>query len=161
MLAARYVPPWRRSARQVGKPLRFWDTSAIVPLMVEESASGPARAILEEDGDVVVWWATRVECISALARRVREGTLETTGEDQARFVLQSLADGWSEMQPTSALRVAAERAVGVHGLRAADALQLASALRWCEGEPGGYCFVCLDDRLREAARKEGFRLLPA
>ena len=161
MLAARYVPPWRRSARQVGKPLRFWDTSAIIPLILDEPASRSARAVLEEDVDVVVWWATRVEAISAIARRAREGELDATGEEQAKLVLGRLADSWSEVQPTSKLRATAERSLAIHTLRAADALQLASALRWCEGEPGGYCFVCLDDRLRGAARKEGFRLLPA
>jgi hypothetical protein len=45
-------------------------------------------------------------------------------------------------------------------MRAADAIQLASALVWCKENPAGESFVCLDDRLREAARKEGFSVLP-
>lgn len=161
MWAAGYVPPWRKSARRVGRLLRFWDTSAIVPLILVEPETGSTRALLEEDGDVVVWWATRVETISALVRRARKDELDATGEEQARLVLGRLADSWSEVQPTSRLRAAAERALTVHALRAADALQLAAALRWCEGEPGGNSFVCLDERLRGAAGREGFRLLPA
>lgn len=102
-----------------------------------------------------------VEAISALARCGREDEIDAMGEEQARLVLGRLADSWSEVQPTSRLRAAAERALAVHVLRAADALQLAAALQWCEGEPVGSSFVCLDERLREAARKEGFRLLPA
>lgn len=161
MQTAVYVPPWRKSARRAGRYVRFWDTSAIIPLILEEPASGLARTLLEEDGDVVVWWATRVEAISALVRRTRESELDATGEAQARLVLVRLVDSWSEVQPTSRLRAAAERALAVHTLRAADALQLAAALRWCDGEPGDNSFVCLDERLREAARKEGFHLLPA
>jgi hypothetical protein len=45
-------------------------------------------------------------------------------------------------------------------LRAADALQLAAALVWCQGDPLQHGFVCLDQRLREAARREGFTALP-
>lgn len=43
---------------------------------------------------------------------------------------------------------------------AADALQLAAALDWCDGNTCGESFVCLDDRLRGAAALEGFRVLP-
>src|SRR3712207_4487997 len=105
---------------------------------------------------MVVWWTTRVECVSALVRRSREGLMGAEGEEQTRTVLRSLADNWLEVQPTVRLRSLAERILAVHPLKAADALQLAAALRWCEGEPEGRGFVCLDDRLREAARKEGF-----
>lgn len=160
MRAAGYVQPWRKSVRLVGRSLRFWDTSAIIPLILDEPASDLAKALLHEDGDVVVWWAARVETISALIRRAREDELDATGEEQSRLVLGRLVDSWSEVQPTARLRAAAERALAVHTLRAADALQLAAALRWCAGEPGGNSFVCLDERLREAAGKEGFRLLP-
>ncbi|TCJ16468.1 hypothetical protein E0L93_10140 [Rubrobacter taiwanensis] len=59
------------------------------------------------------------------------------------------------MQPTNRLRSLAERLLAVHPLCAADALQLAAALRWCENNPAGREFVCLDDRLREAATKGG------
>lgn len=64
------------------------------------------------------------------------------------------------MRPTNKLRSLAGRLLAVHPLRAADALQLAAALRWCEDEPGGKAFVCLDDRLRAAARREGFSPIP-
>lgn len=109
---------------------------------------------------MAVWWAARVECISALARRSREGVLGTTGEEHARRALGMLAGSWSEILPTDRLRTLAERLLAVHPIRAADALQLAAALQWCAGEPIGRPFVCLDQRLREAARREGFVLLP-
>jgi hypothetical protein len=44
--------------------------------------------------------------------------------------------------------------------RAADTLQLAASLVWCRERPVGRSFVCLDARLREAAVREGFSVLP-
>jgi predicted nucleic acid-binding protein len=46
----------------------------------------------------------------------------------------------------------------VHPLSAADALQLAAALEWCEGKPQGNVFLTFDRRLREAAGLAGFTL---
>jgi predicted nucleic acid-binding protein len=75
-------------------------------------------------------------------------------------VLDSLAEVWSEIQPGEGVRQRAERALMVHPLRAADALQLAAALVWAEDAPRGLELVCLDANLAEAAAKEGFTVLP-
>jgi predicted nucleic acid-binding protein len=140
--------------------LRFWDTSAIVPLCVDEPATSVVRRLAESDPSIVVWWASRTECVSALARRRREGLLAAEVERQARELLALLAGAWSEVLPSEALRTRAERLLGVHHLRAADAFQLASALMWSQGETRGHALVSFDERLREAAQREGFALLP-
>ncbi len=140
--------------------MKFWDTSAIVALCVDERSSRAGRAILEQDSSIVVWWATRTECISALTRQMHEGTLKPAGQKQARLVLEQLTVSWTEMQPSEAVRDAAKRLLGVHSLRAADAFQLAAAIRWCQGETKGAAVVSFDGRLREAATKEGFTVLP-
>ena len=75
-------------------------------------------------------------------------------------ILDALAGEWSEVQPAKKVRQRAERLLRVHSLRAADALQLSSALVWAEESPSGLFFVCLDVNLREAAFKEGFTVLP-
>lgn len=139
----------------------FWDSSAIVPLCVNEPASATVKSILADDPVAVVWWTTRTECISALARQSREGGLTLAGERQARDVLEKLASAWIEIQPNSSLRAAAERLLGVHVLRAADAFQLAAALQWCRGQTRGLSLVCFDGRLRSAAFREGFSVLPS
>ncbi len=77
--------------------MRFWDTSAFVPLIVEEPASLDLDVLLEEDEALVVWWATRVECASAISRRAREGNIDAYGEEQARIALGVLSESWSEM----------------------------------------------------------------
>jgi uncharacterized protein len=66
-----------------------------------------------------------------------------------------------EVTPSEDVRERAERLLGVHALRAADALQLAAALIWARERPARLEFVCLDGRLRGIAWREGFAVLPA
>ena len=140
--------------------MRFWDSSAIIPLCVREEASGRMKRLLGSDEDIIVWWATRVECISALSRRRREGALPADAEVKAKAVLFALAKEWSEIHPSEVLRERTERILVAHPLRTADAFQLAAALIWAQESPRGFELVCLDQHLREAAYKEGFAVLP-
>jgi predicted nucleic acid-binding protein len=140
--------------------MRFWDSSAIIPLCLKEKTSEALKRLLKDDEDIVVWWTTRIECLSALSRRQREGVLPSGDEAKARAVLSALAVTWSEVQPTETVRLRAERLLSIHPLRTADALQLASALIWAQETPRGLGFVCLDQNLREGAFKEGFSVLP-
>ena len=141
--------------------VRFWDTSAVIPLLVHEPTTSHLLTDLREDEHMIVWWATRVECVSALTRRGREGGLDAAGESQARAALDLLISSWSEVQPTERVRSLAERLLAVHPLHAADALQLASTLVWSSGIPDQRPFYCLDGRLSDAARKEGFAVQPS
>ena len=140
--------------------MKFWDTSAIVPLCVTEPASATVKSILSRDSSMVVWWATRTECVSAFMRQSREGGLSMVSERQARRVLGLLETAWSEVRPSETLRASAERLLALHPLRAADAFQLAAALHWCQRQTTNKELVSFDIRLREAGRKEGFTLLP-
>jgi len=140
--------------------VKFWDSSAIIPLCLKETSSEVIKNLAKTDEDLVVWWGTRIECLSAMARRRREGVLAIHAERHARAALTALAGEWSEIQPTEVVRYRAERLLMVHSLRAADALQLAAALLWTEEATSGAEFLCLDQNLREAALKEGFTILP-
>ena len=141
--------------------MRFWDTSAVVPLLLTESATRPARELLNSDPSVVVWWTTRTECISALTRQTREGNLTPVEESHARRILAALASQWSEVAASERVRQRAERILGLHSLRAADAFQLAAALVWSKADPSEHALVSFDERLRDAAAREGFDVLPA
>lgn len=140
--------------------MRYWDSSAILPLCVEEPHSPTTKELLVEDAAMIVWWGTILECRSALARVFREGTLDEAGLEDAGRILSVLEDGWTEVQPVDDVRRTAARLLRVHPLRAADALQLAAALVWSGLRPEGQGMVCLDDRLRVAACKEGFDVTP-
>jgi predicted nucleic acid-binding protein len=109
---------------------------------------------------MVVWWGTRVECWSAISRRIREGQLVGAERLTTIDLFDALFSWVTEVQPVEQLRRRAERLLNVHALRAADALQLAAALVWADGLADELAFVCLDDRLREAANLEGFVVLP-
>ena len=140
--------------------MKFWDSSAILPLCLKESATDTVGRLLKTDEDIVVWWATRVECLSAISRRRREGILSINAELKAKKVLSALSAEWSEVQPSDLVRQRAERLLMVHPLRAGDSLQLAAALIWAGEMPQGLQLVCLDQNLREAAFKEGFTAIP-
>jgi predicted nucleic acid-binding protein len=136
--------------------VRFWDSSAIVPLLLEDSARKDLLELLERDPSMLVWWGTPVECASAIARRQREGALALEEAGAALARLQSLSKAWAEIAATKPVRDAAQRLLRVHPLRAADSLQLAAAIVASEGDPASLPFVSLDERLNEAASREGF-----
>ena len=116
---------------------------------------------LAEDSLMIVWWGSVVECWSAFARLRREGRFDTRDEEQARAILARLATAWTEVLPSQVVRDHTARTLQLHPLRAADALQLAAALVWVQGQPMSQPFVCLDHRLRAAAQREGFLLIPS
>lgn len=140
--------------------MKFWDASALIPLCLQERQSTALKRLAQEDESLAVWWGSSVECLSAFARLRREAVLSETEEEQARLILRALQGAVTEVEPTPAVREQAGRVLRLHPLRAADALQLAAALVWCQGDPLQHGFVCLDQRLREAARREGFTMLP-
>jgi len=140
--------------------VRFWDSSAIVPIVVVEPMSQALRELAHDDPAVVMWWATTVETLSALYRRVRMGELDASGLAAAQDRLRAFLQDAHVVAPGEPLRERAHRLLGVHPLRAADALQLAAALVWAEERPIGLELVTLDDRLCDAASREGFRVLP-
>jgi uncharacterized protein len=136
--------------------VRFWDASAIVPLVVPERRTRSQLERLETDRGIAVWWGTRVECTSALRRRERAGVDIGDGPR----LLGELAGAWVELAPSEQIRVTAERLLAVHPLRAADSLQLAAAIAWRRDLTRSAEFVSFDERLRDAASREGFDLVP-
>ncbi len=139
--------------------MRFWDSSALVPLLVVEPSSEAVMQTYELDPEVIAWWATEVECVSALTRLERQGSLSSASIVEARRRLEALARSWQEVQPIGGLRETAIRLLRVHALRAADALQLAAAIAAAEDHPPTLPFVTLDDQLAQAAEREGFEVV--
>lgn len=138
----------------------FWDSSAVVPLLVVERRSREMLDLLRADNALTLFWATSVECHSALQRRRREAELPPAAITPALRRLEDLVEDADIVEPVNGILQRAERLLAVHPLRAADAMQLAAALLWCEDTPERERFVCLDARLRIAAAAEGFALAP-
>ncbi len=134
--------------------MRFWDSSALTPILVPRRRRSSWQ-LLASDGDVA-WWGTG----SSASRRFDDGSARAcpAGTARASRLAVLAAAGRGGARP--GVRAEAERALAVHPLRAADALQLAAALVWRDGGEGSHELVCLDQRLRDAASREGFALVP-
>jgi len=138
----------------------FWDSSALVPLILPEARSATLTRAFNGDRHPVIWWVTPVECHSALVRVARDKRVNKDEAMRAAERLRGIRSRANEIGPSDDVRVRAIHLLSTHGLRSGDALQLAAALVWCEGQPNGETLVCADERLRKAARQEGFDLLP-
>jgi predicted nucleic acid-binding protein len=138
--------------------MRFWDSSAIVPLVVNEASSPLLQDLYHSDTSVLVWAFTSTEVISALCRRLREGALDLSQLQASEERLRKLQEDWTETQDLDPVRQRAERLLHVHPLTAADSLQLAAALVATEERPQRFPFVTLEGRLGESAAREGFRI---
>ena len=139
--------------------MKLWAASAVVPLLIAEESTRRLQALAAKDSAMLVWWASAVECISALARLERDGALNPAAMTLALQRLHKLSAGWHEVDPSDEIRETAARFLRVHALRAADALQLAAAFAAAERRPASLEIVTLDERLANAARKEGFVVL--
>ena len=135
--------------------IAFWDSSALVPLCVQESTSRQVRAHLRKFAPVV-WWGSLVEVHSAVARLHRGGAVNETEKQGALSRLELLRRSWREILPDDALRALAASLLDTYALRASDSLQLAAALTWCRQSPAQRTFLSGDQRLCEAAEVAGF-----
>lgn len=138
--------------------MRFWDSSALVPLFVGEEHSELVRGFIAEDAAVAIWWGSAPELWSAFARLRREDAIDAATESRLLDRFERARAAWLEILPDDALRRRSGQLLRIHPLRAADALQLAAALAWARDARAD--FVTLDERLAQAARLEGLTVLP-
>jgi len=140
--------------------MKFWDSSAIVPLIVDEEETDYCLNTLSGDQDMLIWCLSKVEVISALCRLVREKSLIEAEFQKAKKHLNDIVERSHEVTVIKKVSARALRLLEVHPLRAADACQLASALVATQEEPDILAIVCFDQRLMKAATKEGFVVNP-
>jgi hypothetical protein len=81
-------------------------------LLSNQPVSGTITGLLREDTEIATWWGTWVESTVAISRLEREERLDDDGEDEARAVLDRLADKWREVEPTDELRILAQSSRG-------------------------------------------------
>lgn len=140
--------------------MRFWDASALVPLLVDEPRSSWAATTLAQDPAVAVWSWTQVELVSAVERQARDSGLAPATRRALLARIDELCAGFAEVTDVLAVRQRAMRLLARHPLRAADAGQLAAALLVGEASGRDPVFVCLDGRLAGAAEREGLEVSP-
>lgn len=139
--------------------MKFWDSSALVPLVLEELRSARCRALRRADKSVVVWMMTEIEMLSAIRRHLREGNLTIDGAASAEHRLATLKGTWREVEAADVVREHAQRLIKTHPLTSADALQLGAALVAVAGRPRNRALVVAAEALASAARAEGFSVI--
>lgn len=140
--------------------MRFWDASALAPLVTNDQDNAILEKLYGDGSDIWVWWITSVEIASSIARRERSNEVSAQTATQAYATLARMGATWHEVLPGEQLRETAKRLLRLHPLRAADSLQLASALALAASEPESLEFVSCDTRLSEAAARQGLTVLP-
>lgn len=138
--------------------MSFWDSSALVPLCINEPRSIPAGRLWKRFSEKNVWWETSVEIASALARLERENKITLAQRQKAEKRLETLEKIWREIQPAVRIKQLARTFPALHGLKAADSLQLAAALVWCKEKPKNRDFVSGDEKLIKVAETIGFTI---
>ena len=118
-----------------------------MPLLIAETSTRRLQAFAASDPDMLVWWGSKVECVSALARLERDTALAPQAAVRAFGRLEQLAADWHEIDPSDILREAAARFLRVHAFIAA------------EQRPASLEMLTLDERLAGAAQKEGFSVI--
>ncbi|MFZ4719000.1 MAG: type II toxin-antitoxin system VapC family toxin [Ilumatobacteraceae bacterium] len=135
----------------------YFDSSALVKLVLPEPGREAARALWDASGRCVTSRLSAAEVSAALGAARRARRISGAGLQRARSVW---ADRHAEVTYVNLDREVADLAVETtlrHALRGADAVQLASALVL-----GVHVvFACWDERLRLAAAAEGLILAPA
>ncbi len=139
--------------------MKFWDSSAVAPLLIKEPSTKAVQKILEKDSDMLVWWGTEIECVSAIVRLEREMKISLGNIEKAFERLDCLKGAWNEIIPAEIVRRTARRMLRVHSLHAADSFQLAAAFCASNGQPSTLDFVCFDKQLLLAAEREGLKVI--
>jgi predicted nucleic acid-binding protein len=140
--------------------MRFWDSSALVPLVVQQPVSAEVERWIAADAAVVAWTLTPVELVSAVRGLLQAGALVERAAREAEEMVRDLAARAHVVSDIERVKTIATRVLRVHPLRAADSLQLGAALAWSDGHADGAVLHTFDQRLAEAASREGFRVLP-
>jgi predicted nucleic acid-binding protein len=137
----------------------YWDTSALFAFVIAEKHSGQIRDQVAKQGVSATYTAiiTPLEFESAIQRRLSERTLNLREADRARlFGVDFRKRAYLLPLDQNALDTALHLQK-IYGLRPGDAIQLASA-RLGTDNPSRVRFLCLDERLTEAAKLEGFQV---
>jgi predicted nucleic acid-binding protein len=143
--------------------MRFWDSSALVPLLIREPSSESMRSLLHKDRKVIASFITAVEVSSAVWRRLHNGKLDAAEYAAAEEQFATLSNNWWVEDELRRIIDLALDLLRRYPLRAGDAIQLASAIDVVHQRRKKLSFlpfVTLDGDLASAARAEGFPVLP-
>lgn len=132
----------------------YLDTSSLVKLYVEETASADVRGLVgsaEVAGTSLIAYA---EARAAFARRFRESAFSSKDYKRLRSRFESDWKNFLSIQVTREIVQVAGDLAEKHGLRGFDAIHLASAMTLREKLAAPVTFSCYDIRLQNASQSE-------
>jgi len=138
--------------------IAYFDTSALLKLVIAEAGADQASLPWERASEVVVSRLVWPEALAALAAARRGRRLTEEGHAAAVRLFRDLFGRCTVVSVADHLVERAAELASGYDLRAADAIHLATALAVME--PGSI-FVTWDKRLQQAAIQAGLVTAPA
>lgn len=138
----------------------YFDSSAVVSFFIEDEHSTALTKYLKNVSVLAAFSSmiTPLEFDSAIQRRINAKEINNSIAEKAR-------DGFLTLRKRIHLVPFDENSLKIsthvqklYGLRPGDSIQLAAALI-CRDNPSKVTFLCFDEKLNKAARKEGFKLI--
>ena len=135
--------------------IAYFDTSALVPLLVDEPTSDTAGRLWNASDRVVTVRLTYPETRAALATAHRLGRISSAGLATAKQGLQLLAHQLDYVELTAELASRAGDIAEAHALRGSDAVHVTAAELVNDTE---LVFVSSDIKQRETAHRLGLSI---
>lgn len=132
--------------------IAYFDTSALIPLIVEEPTTHVCQRLWNEASRVGSVRLLYAEASAALARAHRMARLTATQLDEAMEALEDIVVELDHVEVTDQLVRAAGALARTHGLRGYDAVHLGAGLNVADDD---VVFVTGDTNLAAAARALG------
>ena len=133
--------------------IAYFETSALVKLLIAELGTPDAEVLWDEAAGLVTSRLTYPECRAALAAAARAGRLTRSVLREAKAELERRWRQFVRVDIAEPVAMAAGDLAEHHSLRAYDAVHLASALE--AGRDASLLFVSFDQTLLGAARRSG------
>jgi uncharacterized protein len=138
----------------------YLDASALAKLYLKEDGSAETLDRVQGEPTAASTLLTRVEVPAAIARAARMRTIDRQAASNA---IARFERDWPDFLALPVTGVVASRAASLavsHGLRAYDAVHLASALTWANALAEPVVFATFDHALWRAAHDEGLDAWP-
>ena len=139
--------------------MRYWDPSALLPLLVSDSATCLVRGWLDEDPDMITAAHTRLELRAAIELRSHQRLLSRPLRRRLLNQLEHLCASCDEVTAYAQLTRRSVSLLARHSLLPTEAMHLGAALLASDGDPASLTIVSLHHAITLAAEQEGFAVL--
>ena len=137
----------------------YAESSAVLAWLLDEDGGAFVRRTLADTPTIIASDLTLIECDRVLHRAAALGELTEAEAADRRAHLTTAAAHWHILHIGAEVVDRARRPFPGDPIRTLDAIHLASALV-ARSAVAGLELLSLDDRIRSAARKLGFEVLP-